>query len=187
MTRVCVLLAPGFEEIEAVTVIDVLRRADVEVVALGVEARRVEGAHGIVVEADDELAARGESEAWDVVVLPGGMPGSAHLRDSEPVQRLLRRQHEAGRRLAAICAAPIALARAGVLEGRRSTSYPTFRDQLGDVDYLEDRVVVDGTVTTSRAPGTALAFALGLVRELCDDDTARRLAEAMLVEGVATD
>jgi 4-methyl-5(b-hydroxyethyl)-thiazole monophosphate biosynthesis len=182
MTRACVLLAPGFEEIEAVTVIDVLRRAEIETVVLGVGAGTVEGAHGIRLTADaaldDPHVARA---AWDLVVLPGGMPGSARLRDDPDVQALLRRQHEAGGRLAAICAAPIALSVAGVLEGRRATSYPAFAGELRCRAYAEEPVVVDGPVVTSRGPATALAFALTLVAELVGAERSRALGERMLV------
>lgn len=181
MGRACVLLAPGFEEIEAITVIDVLRRADIDTTVLGVEARSVEGSHGIRVEADAVLAELRE-ELWDVVVLPGGMPGAAHLRDHAGVQTLLKEQHARGGRLAAICAAPIALSSAGVLEGRKATSYPSFAEQISCAEYRQDRVVVDGPVVTSRGPGTALAFALQLVAELKGAREATELAERMLVQ-----
>lgn len=180
MSKVCVLLAPGFEEIEAVTVIDVLRRAEVETTIVGVESLSVTGSHGITVAADALLGDVGDV-VWDAVVLPGGMPGAAHLRDSEAVQALLKLQRERGGHLAAICAAPIALSKAGLLEGKNVTSYPTFADQLSCGEYLEDPVVVDGVLITSRAPGTALRFALQLVAEIEGGDTAQRLAESMLV------
>jgi len=183
MSSVCVLLAPGFEETEAVAVIDVLRRAKIDVVAASVEGTgTVTGSHDIAIAADaalDDVADRD----FDVVVLPGGMPGAAALRDDARVQDLVRRQHRARRHVAAICAAPIALASAGVLQGRAATSYPTFADQLGEVDYRDEPVVVDERVVTSRAPGTALRFALQLVRELEGPELAARLGEAMLVDG----
>lgn len=165
MLSACVLLAEGFEEIEAVTVLDVLRRADIDAKAVGVTATSVTGSHGIVLQADFSLQ-DALSRPWDLVVLPGGIPGATHLRDHAGVQELIRAQAGKGKRLAAICAAPIALATAGVLQGKRVTSYPSFRDQLGDVVYLEDAVVVDQHITTSRGPATALAFALELVSQL---------------------
>ncbi len=180
MARVCVLLAEGFEEIEAVTLIDVLRRAEVDVVTLGVSSTDVTGAHGIPMTADNLLADAGD-ESWDMVILPGGMPGSAHLRDDPAVQALVTRQHARGGRLAAICAAPMALAQAGVLAGKKATSYPGFEDKLPGADYQQQAVVVDGTVFTSRGPGTSLPFALRLVAELVDQATADGLAEGMLV------
>ena len=180
MSRVCVLLANGFEEIEAVTIIDVLRRAEIEVTLLGVEAREVEGSHGIRIQTDRRLS-EVSNESWDIVALPGGMPGAATLRDDPQVQALLRSQHEKGGRLAAICAAPIALARAGVLAGRKATSYPGFEDQLTGASIVAGTVVRDGTITTSRGPGTAMEFALRLVADLRGADVASTLADRMLV------
>jgi 4-methyl-5(b-hydroxyethyl)-thiazole monophosphate biosynthesis len=184
MSSACVLLAPGFEEIEAVTVIDVLRRAAVQTTLVATAGRSVAGSHGIVLEADAELADVA-GERWDLVVLPGGMPGAANLRDDERVQALLRAQQARAGKIAAICAAPIALSRAGVLRERRATSYPTFASQVDCASYLEQPVVVDGPVVTSRGPATALRFALTLVAELCGAEQAASLARGMLVEGWA--
>ncbi|MHB2016070.1 MAG: DJ-1 family glyoxalase III [Candidatus Xenobia bacterium] len=180
MSRVCVLLANGFEEIEAVTIIDVLRRAEMDVAIVGVTDREVVGSHRISVTADVMLA-QAKSQIWDAIVLPGGMPGARNLQEHPGVQEMLREQHHAERHIGAICAAPIALASAGVLQGRRATSYPAFAAQLGDVQYCEDTVVVDGHVTTSRGPSTALPFALSLVAQLAGEAKARQLAEQMLV------
>ncbi|GJM22404.1 MAG: 4-methyl-5(B-hydroxyethyl)-thiazole monophosphate biosynthesis protein [Planctomycetota bacterium] len=180
MPTVCVPLAPGFEEIEAVTIIDVLRRAEVQVSVLALNGSSVTGAHGLTLSVDGQLADHADTD-FDMVVLPGGLPGATNLRDDANVQALLKRQHAAGRKLAAVCAAPIALAAAGVLAGKRATSYPGFGDQLGDAEYCETRVVRDGNVTTSRGPGTSLEFALDLVVQLVDSDTATALREGMLV------
>jgi 4-methyl-5(b-hydroxyethyl)-thiazole monophosphate biosynthesis len=181
MASAAVLLAEGFEEIEAVTIIDVLRRAGVEVTTLGTGSLSVTGSHGIAIEAD-ALLVQGTDQPWDMVVLPGGMPGAAHLRDDENVQALLRRTVDRDGHIAAICAAPMALGQAGLLEGRKATSYPTFEDKLGPaVDYQDAEVVVDGKLITSRGPGTSLRFALSLVELLVDEDTAATLAEQMLV------
>jgi protein deglycase len=177
---VCVLLAEGFEELEAITIIDVLRRAELAVTTLGVGGTDVRGAHGIVVKADAPLSSAA-GKRWDLVVLPGGMPGASHLRDDKAVQALVKEQHARGGMLGAICAAPIALASAGVLAGRRATSYPGFGDQLAGAKYSEDAVVVDGNIVTSRGPGTALSFALRLVAELTGASTAASVGQAMLV------
>src|SRR4030095_11565169 len=134
MPRVCVLMAQGFEEIEAVAVIDVLRRAEIDVTTLAVKGTGpggldVTGSHGIQVRADTTLAA-GSREEWDMVVLPGGLPGSTNLRDDADGHALLRKQSQSGRKLAAICAAPIALGALGLLEGKRATSYPGRENEL---------------------------------------------------------
>lgn len=180
MAKVCVLLADGFEEIEAITVIDVLRRVDLEVVSAGLHSREVCGAHGITVRADrtlDEIAER----AWDVVYLPGGLPGATNLRDDARVRALLAKQVAEGRTAAAICAAPIALEAAGVLAGRQVTSYPGFADELPSAaKYVEDRVVVDGPILTSRGPGTAAELALEIVRRLRGPGAANELRTSML-------
>lgn len=180
MSRVCVLLANGFEEIEAATIIDVLRRAEIDVTTLGVEGVSVRGAHAIEMTADDTLAAGAETP-WDLVVLPGGLPGAHTLRDDAGVQALVTRQHERGARLAAICAAPIALGKAGVLAGKRATSYPGFGDELTGAELVDERVVCDGNLITSQGPGTAMEFALQLVIELAGADKAAELRKAMLV------
>lgn len=182
--RCCVLLADGFEELEAVTVIDVLRRADVQVVILGTKGRTPRGAHGIVLQAD-ALLAEHATGSFDLVVLPGGMPGAAALRDDPAVQQLLKRQHAAGRAVAAICAAPIALGAAGLLQGREATCYPGFEDGLTGAIPSTATVVEDGNVITSRGPGTALAFALALVSRLRTPTVADSLRSAMLVDAIA--
>lgn len=181
MVRCCVLLADGFEEIEAVTVIDVLRRADIDVLALGTASMQPTGAHGLAFQADGLLADH-KSEAFDLVVLPGGMPGAEHLRDDQTVQALVKRQHAAGLPVAAICAAPIALGSAGVLEGRKATCYPGFEKGLHGATPCTERVVEDGHVTTSRGPGTSLEFALALVSRLVGKAKASELAAGMLVQ-----
>jgi len=156
MKRACVVLADGFEETEAVTVIDVLRRADIKVEVLGVEARKCTGSHGIVIEADALLSDR-KGEKFDLVVLPGGMPGAATLRDHWGVQKLVQAQHAAGGLVAAICAAPIALAKAGILEGKRATCFPGFENQPMGPRPEITAVVPDGNVLTPRGGGRALS------------------------------
>jgi 4-methyl-5(b-hydroxyethyl)-thiazole monophosphate biosynthesis len=167
MARVLVPLADGCEELEAVTVIDLLRRAGNTVVAAGLKPGIVRASRGVQLVPDVTLDVALQDE-YDMVVLPGGMPGAESLRQDERVIALLRRMREAGRYTAAICAAPIALAQAGVLAGRRATSYPGFLDRMAlpDVTYLDERVVQDGTVVTSRGPGTAMDFALTLIEAL---------------------
>jgi 4-methyl-5(b-hydroxyethyl)-thiazole monophosphate biosynthesis len=183
MPSVCVPLAVGFEELEAITIIDVLRRAEVDVTTLAVasDSLLVRGSHEIEVRADQLLAA-GLETAWDMVILPGGLPGATNLRDNPEVQQLIKTQHERGGRLAAICAAPIALGKAGVLAGKKATSYPGFEGELAGATCVSDRVVTDGKLVTSRGPGTALDFALELVVTLAGQATADNLRAGMLIE-----
>lgn len=179
MPTACVLLAPGFEEIEAVTVVDVLRRAGVETSIVAVGASPVTGSHDITVAADLTLAEI-DARSFDAVVLPGGMPGAAHLRDDVRVRALVSNQAARGGIVAAICAGPIALAAAGVLAGKRATSYPGFEDHMAAARYQTDDVVIDGAIVTSRGPGTALRFALALVGRLCGETLAIDLGRKML-------
>ncbi|MGE0706902.1 MAG: DJ-1 family glyoxalase III [Planctomycetota bacterium] len=183
--KVVVVLAPGFEEIEAVTPIDVLRRAGVEVTVAGVDPTpdplRVEGSHGITLQVDTAIEdVRADGVA--AVVLPGGMPGSTNLGASAPVQELVRKVHAAGGRVAAICAAPaVALARSPALAGRRATCYPGFESRFPPgVEHAGERVVTDGALTTSRGPGTALEFALVLVEQLVSPARAEELRRGLL-------
>ncbi len=178
MKRVLVPLAEGFEELEAVTIIDILRRAHIEVVVASLAGSPVTGAHGIRLAADTPLGALAEQD-FDMIALPGGMPGADHLKKDPRIAEIVRRLHAAGRPVAAICAAPMVLAAAGVLDGRRATSYPGFLEDAHQATVVGDAVVVDGGVTTSRGPGTALDFALTLVEELVGRDV-RQAIEARL-------
>jgi 4-methyl-5(b-hydroxyethyl)-thiazole monophosphate biosynthesis len=180
--RVAVVLAEGFEEVEAVAIIDVLRRGGIEViVAAAAAALVVTGAHQIRLTADVALS---EVSGRDLamVVLPGGMPGSANLAANPDVIALLRAVHAAGGLLAAICAAPIALQAAGVLQGRRVTCYPSFEAQLVGAVCTGLAVQRDNRIITGRGPGTALKFALELLRALGREVQAEQLRQGMLVE-----
>jgi 4-methyl-5(b-hydroxyethyl)-thiazole monophosphate biosynthesis len=180
MATVLIPLADGFEEIEAVTVIDLLRRAGIDVVAAGLAPGAVTGSHGIAVETDATLDEALERD-YDMVVLPGGLPGADNLEADERVRTVLRRLADSGRFTAAICAAPKVLAAAGLLEGRRATSFPGFLDPAATpgLTLSEAPVVQDGRVITSRGPGTAMDFALALVENLAGSD-ARREVESRL-------
>jgi 4-methyl-5(b-hydroxyethyl)-thiazole monophosphate biosynthesis len=180
MTRVLVPLAEGFEEIEAVTIVDLLRRADIEVRTASLAEREVTGSHGITVVADARLDEVDAGE-YDMIVLPGGMPGTTHLKSDPRIIRLLRQFAESGRYTAAICAAPSVLAHAGLLEGRKATSYPGFltSDSAPGIRLSEDPVVVDGKVATSRGPGTAVPFGLALI-ELLEGSQVRRAVQDRL-------
>jgi len=179
--RVLVPLAEGFEEIEAVAIVDVLRRAEVEVVVAGLTSRRVVGAHGMALEAD-ALLAEVDATTFDMLVLPGGMPGTVHLLEDERVLAAVRELHARGRTTAALCAAPRVLATAGVLAGREVTSHPSVRGMLAPAEVRANpRVIRSGTIVTSQGPGTAIEFALELVRELAGHERAEALAAGMIV------
>lgn len=177
---VVVPLLPGFEEIEAVTIIDVLRRAEVRVLVASTAPGPVRGSHDIEVAADTALADVA-AEQVDMIALPGGMPGAANLARDPEVQRLVRQLADAGKYTCAVCAAPIALAAAGVHRGKRITCYPGFESQLAGGTVVDDRVVVDGTLVTSRGPGTALEFALALVGVLRGKTQQTEVGRRMLV------
>jgi len=170
MASVLVPLAQGCEELEAVTIIDLLVRAGIEVVSAGLESGPVTASRGVVLVPQMTLDEALERD-FDMVVLPGGMPGAQHLEDDARIGALLHRMAESGRFIAAICAAPKVLAHAGLLAGKRATSYPGFVDKMNlpDVDYREEAVVQDGKVITSRGPGTAMDFALALIEQLAGE------------------
>lgn len=172
-------IADGSEEIEACTIIDVLRRAGVQVTVAGVRVRQITASRGVVLVADKTVADC-EGEVFDAIVLPGGMPGAEHLRDCEPLIAMLKAQQAAGRLYAAICAAPaVVLTPHGLLEGKTATGYPSMLDQLPEAST--ERVVVDGNCVTSQGPGTAMAFAVELVRQLCGEAKAEEVAGQLLI------
>jgi 4-methyl-5(b-hydroxyethyl)-thiazole monophosphate biosynthesis len=178
MAKALVVLAPGFEEIEATTIIDVLRRAQIEVTVAALAEPVVPGSHGIKLVADTVLASV-DASTFDGLVLPGGLPGAHHLRDDSRVIALVRDFVQRQKYVGAICAAPIVLEAAGVLAGRRATGYPG--QALPSAEYVERSVVRDGKLVTSRGVGTALAFACELVACLASRRTADELASKMLV------
>src|SRR5208283_1314712 len=154
MTQVVVLLADGFEEVEAMAIIDILRRADITVVIAGLHAGPVESARHVRVIPDTVIDTI-RADNFDMLVLPGGQPGADNLNADERVKNLLREFRDKGKMTGAICAAPYVLANAGVLDGRQATVYPTFENRLGNAKYLDKDVVADGPVLTSKGPGTA--------------------------------
>lgn len=179
MTKVLVPLADGCEELEAVTIVDLLRRAGVEVVTAGLKPGIVKASRGVQLVPDVTLDVALQDD-YDMVVLPGGMPGAANLKDDARIIALLQKTAAAGRYTAAICAAPMVLAEAGVLEGRQATSYPGFLDGLPGVTASAAAVVQDGKVLTSRGPGTAMDFALALVEALTGAENRRRVEAALV-------
>ena len=176
---IIVLLADGFEEIEALTPVDMLRRAGLEVKTVGIGGKIAVGSHGIAVVCDitaDEVKLSDVSMA----VFPGGMPGSLNLDASPFTNEVIKSVTERGGRLAAICAAPLVFGRRGLLDGRRATCYPGFEPELRGAICTGDAVVTDGNITTSRGMGTALAFAKELVSLAVSPEKARELADAIM-------
>jgi 4-methyl-5(b-hydroxyethyl)-thiazole monophosphate biosynthesis len=180
MARVVVLLADGFEEIEAMAVIDVLRRADIDTVTAGLHEKPVKSARNVRVIADTIIDTV-KADDFDMVVLPGGQPGANNLNGDGRVKDLIKSFAMKGKLTGAICAAPIVLADAGVLQGKRATSFPSYKEKLGDAVYEENAVVSDGNVLTSRGPGTAISFALAIVERLSGREQALKIRDAMLV------
>jgi 4-methyl-5(b-hydroxyethyl)-thiazole monophosphate biosynthesis len=178
MPAVLTILPEGFEEIEAVTPVDLLRRAGVEVTlaALG-DSMRVTGRNGLTLHADTTLAAIPSDRVFDLVFLPGG-PGVKHLRADPRIAALAKNQASAGRWLAAICAAPTALHDAGLLEGKRYTAHFAVADELPAI-LADERVVIDGHLITSRGAGTALDFGLALVEKLTSAEKSAEIARSI--------
>ena len=165
MANVLVPLAQGCEELEAVTIIDLLRRAGINVITAGLDDQPVKASRGTVLVPDTNLDAVMQHE-FDMIVLPGGLPGADNLNNDPRIHKLLKEMSESGAFTAAICAAPKVLASSGMLEGKRVTSFPGVLDAFNDLDYRTDPVVQDGRIITSRGPGTAMDFALALIENL---------------------
>jgi 4-methyl-5(b-hydroxyethyl)-thiazole monophosphate biosynthesis len=180
MAIVLVPLAEGFEDLEAVTIIDLLRRAQIEVVTAGLMPGPVKGSRGTIVVPDMSLN-EALQRNYDMVVLPGGQPGATHLEKDERIHKLLQAMAAADKPIAAICAAPKVLASAGILDGKKATSFPgaVSPGEFPQVQITNDAVVQDGNVVTSRGPGTAIDFALKLIEILAGTETSRHVEQAL--------
>lgn len=179
MKRAIVLLADGFEEVEAITQIDFLRRAGIHVTVLGVTGRDVAGGHDIRVNTD--ITVDEWSDGFDAVVVPGGAQGAENVAGDEQAMLLIERAVQEEKLVAAICAAPaIVLGANGLLGARSFTCYPGFENRVTSGTFLDDRVVVDGNLITSRGPGTAAEFAEAIVTYLVGEDAARDLHQKTL-------
>jgi len=180
--EVLVPIADGTEELEAVCIIDVLRRAGASVTVASVGDMQITGSRGVKLVADKRITDCID-DIYDLIVLPGGIPGAEHLRDSKELEMLLRQQQEQGRWYGAICASPaVVLQHHRLLGQRRATCYPSYMDKLENGDTGASRVVVDNKCVTSRGPGTALDFSLKLVELLYGEEKEKEVAEAMVVE-----
>ncbi len=180
MKKAIIVFADGFEEVEALCVVDLLRRAEIDVSMMSLNGdREVTGAHGITLVMDDTFA-EASSENTDAVILPGGMPGADNLKESEKLKSYLLQMHKKQKIIGAICAAPIVLNNAGILHDKNVTSYPSFENEFTESKYLSDAVVEDGNIITSRGIGTALDFALVLIKKLVSPEKANSIKSAII-------
>ena len=178
---VWVVFANGFEVIEAVTNVDVLRRAKIEVSMVGLSDMQVIGAHGIGLQMDSKLSDESLDGPLEAIVLPGGMPGTKHLTESHLLIKCLQEAKAKGVFLAAICAAPVVLNKAGLLAGVPFTCYPGFESEVLDGKYLNQPLVVTEHILTGRSAGAAMAFSLALVEKIKGPECARALSEQLIV------
>lgn len=185
MKKVILFLAEGFEEVEAVTVIDYLRRMDIEVITTSISKEKlVVGAHNITIAADKILDQIEDLEDYNGLIIPGGLPGATNLRDEGRVIDLVKEANKEGKLLAAICAGPIVLEKAGIIQDKKITTYPGFEEVIVDGKgiYKEKAVVRDKNIITSRGPSLAVDFALEIVDYLLGRDQVDRLKEDILYD-----
>lgn len=180
MKKVAIILAEGFEEIEGLTVVDLLRRADISIDMVSIsESKKVIGSHNISVEADF-IFEEYSFETVDMIVLPGGMPGTKYLLKHTRLDEILKEFYKKQKALAAICAAPSVLGQAGILKGKKAVCYPSFEEKLLGANVLFDEVVTDGDVITSRGLGTAIPFSLAIISYLCGSEVAETIKKSIL-------
>jgi len=173
-------LASGFEEIEAITVVDILRRADIETQMVSVsQCLQVTGAHNIEVRADLCLH-RADYDTADILILPGGMPGSHNLANSKTLAEKIKAHYDQGKWLAAICAAPLVYGRMGLLEGQKAICYPSFEHELKGATITDETVVVSERFITAKGPGVTVDFALEIVKQLKGAETAKQIAQGLI-------
>jgi 4-methyl-5(b-hydroxyethyl)-thiazole monophosphate biosynthesis len=175
--KVLVPLADGFEEIEAVTIIDLLRRAGIDTVTASIGAATVKGSHGITVIADMLLD---EKTRFDAIVLPGGMPGSDNLKNDPQIISIIKEINNSGGLTAALCAAPIVLSEAGILKSRKFTCYPGFEKDIPEGICVKESVVTDGSIITGMGAGPAPLFALEIIKYLTNEETAQKIKEQII-------
>ncbi|CDI49896.1 DJ-1 family glyoxalase III [Clostridium tetani] len=180
MKKIVLMLAKGFEEIEALTVVDILRRVGVDCKTCSItEEKMVKGTHNIYVKSDIILKDFKEYE-FSGIVLPGGMPGATNLRDNKTVIEIIKEFNEENKLIAAICAAPIVLKEADIIKNKNITSYPGFEEELKGCNYKEDKVVQNGNIITSRGPSTAIDFAFKILENIIDEKELEELKKSML-------
>ncbi|MGJ0845516.1 4-methyl-5(b-hydroxyethyl)-thiazole monophosphate biosynthesis [Tissierella praeacuta DSM 18095] len=181
MKKVILFLAEGFEEVEALTVVDYLRRKDVAVDTVSItEDNKVKGVHDIVVIADKVINSINDIDSYDAVIIPGGLPGATNLRDNNKVIDIVKKANRNGKLVAAICAGPIVLEKAGVIHGKNVTSYPGFEDELMSGIYIDDSVVRDCNIITAKGPALAVEFAIEIMRYLLGEEKVDELKKDIL-------
>lgn len=180
MSRVGIFFADGFEEIEGLTVVDILRRAGIDISMISINGKKkVTGAHGIALDTDEDIV-QCDPDKLDMLVLPGGMPGTTNLAACEKLTEALKKADQEKRGIAAICAAPSVLGDLGFLKGKKAVCYPGFESRLTGAEVLAVPVVTDGHITTSRGMGTAITFALELTKRLKDEETAKQVGRSII-------
>lgn len=180
MSKIGVFMAQGCEEIEGLTVVDIARRAGIEVITIAVgPEQKIAGSHDIIFMTDETKDSVDYSKL-DGIVLPGGMPGTINLGEDESVNQVIKKFAVEGKLVAAICAAPSVLGQAGILEGKRATCYPGFEEKLSGATCSMDAVIRDENIITSRGMGTAIPFALEIVRYFLDDEAASKVATGLV-------
>lgn len=179
--KVIVFLANGFEEVEALTTVDYLRRKGIVVDTVSItDEKKVVGAHEVPVLADKSIDEIKDLDSYEGVIIPGGLPGATNLRDNNRVIEIVKTLYNNGKLAAAICAGPIVLARAGIINGKRVTSYPGFEAELKDGIYEEKNVVADGNIITARGPALAVDFAIEIIKYLLGVEKAEELKKDIL-------
>lgn len=178
--KVAILLANGFETLEGLTVVDILRRAEVECTTFALDGLEAKTSHNIYVKADKNIMDE-EIRNYDFIVLPGGMPGAKNLRGNDRVIELINEFNDKNKYICAICAGPISLAKAGIVEGRNLTCYPGFEEEMGNINYKKDLVVVDGNIITGRGPAAAIPFAFEILSKI-DAEKVKKIKSAMLLD-----
>lgn len=180
MNKALIFLADGFEDIEALATVDILRRGGTEVTTVSItDDRTVESTHGVRITADATLTQVNPEEAT-LLILPGGMPGAANLNNHEGLKKALVEHNRRGKMIAAICAAPMVLGGLGLLEGRRATCYPGFEKYLEGATYTGELCTTDGNITTGEGPAATFPFAYALLEQLTGRDNAARIADGMM-------
>ncbi|MHC1748867.1 MAG: DJ-1 family glyoxalase III [Cellulosilyticaceae bacterium] len=177
--KAIIYFAEGYEEVEAIATVDVLRRAKIEVIMVGIDGKIIESSRGIKINMDMEIE-QVTYEDVDLLVIPGGMPGVSNLEKNEKVKKSLENFNEEGKLIGAICAAPSLLGKLGILKGKKATCYPGFEMYLKDAEYCDEKVVVDANIITAKGAGVSLDFAYSIVEIMKGKELAKELRKAMI-------